>query len=89
MEMAFRPYVNNRLQEYESPFNDAAREIAMKSAAAHVISLQHLVDNPDEERQPKEYMVFIILAVVNSGIAQTRGRTIGKYGGPQQSMPYQ
>jgi hypothetical protein len=89
METAFRAHVNNRLQEYESPFNDTAREIAMRSDAAHEISLQHLVDNPDEERQPKEYMVCIIPAVINSGTTQTRGRTNGKYGGPQQSMPYQ
>jgi hypothetical protein len=89
METAFRPYVDNRLQEYESPFNDTAKENAMRSAGAHVISLQHLVDNPDEERQPKEYMVCIILAIVNSGTAQTRGRTTGRYNGPQQSMPYQ
>ena len=89
METAFRPYVDNRLQEYESPFNDTAKENAMRSAGAHVISLQHLVDNPDEERQPKEYMVCIILAIVNSGTAQTRGRTTGRYNGPQQSMTYQ
>ncbi len=34
-------------------------------------------------------MVCVLLAVTNSGTAQTRGRTNGKYGGSQQSMPYQ
>jgi hypothetical protein len=89
METPFRPYVENRVQAYQSPFNDPTRETAMRSAEAHAISLQHLVDNSNEERQKGEYMVCVLLAVTNSGTAQTRGRTNGRYGGPQQSTPYQ
>jgi hypothetical protein len=77
MEMPFRWYVDNRVQAYESPFNDPTRETAMKSAEAHVISLQHLVDSLNEERQKGEYMVCVMLAITNSGTAQTRGRTNG------------
>jgi hypothetical protein len=61
----------------------------MKSAGAHVISLQHLVDNSNEERQKGEYLVRVIIAITNASTAQTRGRTNGQYGGPQQNMPYQ
>jgi hypothetical protein len=61
----------------------------MRSDEAHAISLQHLVDNSNKEMQRGEYMVCVLLAVTNSGTAQTRGRTNGKYGGPQQSTPYQ
>ena len=89
METPFRQYVENRVQAYESPFNDPTRETVMRSDEAHAISLQHLVDNSNEERQRGEYMVCVLLAVTNSGTAQTRGRTNGKYGGPQQSTPYQ
>ncbi len=49
----------------------------MKSAEAHVISLQHLVDNLNEERQKGEYMVCVMLAITNLGTAETRGRTNG------------
>jgi hypothetical protein len=45
----------------------------MRSAGAHVISLQHLVDNSNEERQKGEYMVCVILAITNAGTAQTSG----------------
>ena len=89
METPFRQYVKNRVQAYESPFNDPTRETVMRSDEAHAISLQHLVDNSNEERQRGEYMVCVLLAVTNSGTAQTRGRTNGKYRGPQQSTPYQ
>ena len=89
METPFRQYVENRVQAYQSPFNDPTRETAMRSAEAHAISLQHLVDNSNEERQRNEYMVCVLLAVTNLGTAQTRGRTNGRYGGPQQSTPYQ
>ena len=89
METSFCQYFDNRVQAYESPFNDPTRETAMKSAKAHVISLQHLVDNLNEERQKGEYMVCVMLAITNSGTAQTRGRTNGRYGGPQQNTPYQ
>ena len=89
METPFRQYVENHVQAYESPFNDPTRETVMRSDEAHAISLQHLVDNSNEERQRGEYMVCVLLAVTNSGTAQTRGRTNGKYGGPQQSTPYQ
>jgi hypothetical protein len=89
METPFRQYVENRVQAYGSPFNDPTRETVMRSDEAHAISLQHLVDNSNEERQRGEYMVCVLLAVTNSGTAQTRGRTNGKYGGPQQSTPYQ
>jgi hypothetical protein len=51
MEMPFCQYVDNCVQAYKSPVNDLTREIAMRSAEAHVISLQHLVDNSNEERQ--------------------------------------
>ncbi len=77
------------MQAYDSPFNDPTREGAMRSAGAHVISLQHLVDNSNEERQKGEYMVCVILAITNTGTAQTRGRTNGQYGRPQQNTPYQ
>ncbi len=50
METPFHQYVNNCVQTYESPFNDPMREDAMRSAGAHVISLQHLVNNSNEER---------------------------------------
>ena len=83
METPFRQYVENRVQAYESPFNDPTRETVMRSDEAHAISLQHLVDNSNEERQRGEYMVCVLLAVTNSGTAQTRGRTSGKYGGPR------
>jgi hypothetical protein len=89
MEMPFRQYVNNCVQAYKNPFNDPTKEIAMRSAEAHVISLQHLVDNSNEERQKGEYMVCVLFAVTNSGTAQTRGRTNGRYGGPQHNTPYQ
>jgi hypothetical protein len=89
METPFHLYVENRVQAYESPFNDPTREAAMRSAEARAISLQHLVDNSNEERQRGEYMVCVLLAVTNSGTAHTRGRTNGRYGGPQQSTPYQ
>jgi hypothetical protein len=49
----------------------------MKDARACVISLQNLVNNPNEERQIREYMVCIMLAITNAGTAQTRGRTNG------------
>jgi hypothetical protein len=61
----------------------------MKDARACVISLQHLVDNPNEERQIGEYIVCIMLAITNAGTAQTKERFNGQYGGPQQNMPYQ
>ena len=83
METPFRQYVKNRVQAYESPFNDPTRETVMRSDEAHAISLQYLVDNSNEERQRGEYMVCVLLAVTNSGTAQTRGRTSGKYGGPR------
>jgi hypothetical protein len=89
METPFHQYVKNRVQAYESPFNDPTRETVMRSAEAHAISLQHLIDNSNEERQRGEFMMCVLLAVTNSGTAQTRGRTNGKYGGPQQSTPYQ
>ena len=89
METPFRQYVKNRVQAYESPFNDPTRETVMRSDEAHAISLQHLVDNSNKKRQRGEYMVCVLLAVTNSGTAQTRGRTNRKYGGPQQSTPYQ
>jgi hypothetical protein len=89
METPFRLLVEDCLQAYKSPFNDPTREDAMRSARAHPITLQHLVDNPSEERQTGEYMVCTILAIVIAGTAQTRGRTNGKYSGPQQNMPYQ
>jgi hypothetical protein len=89
METPFCQYVNNRVQTYKSPFNDPTREDAMRSAGAHVISLQHLVDNSNEERQKGEYMVCVILTITNTGTAQTRGRANGQYGGPQQNTPYQ
>jgi hypothetical protein len=56
METPFCQNVDNHVQAYESPLNDPTREIAMRSAEAHVISLQHLVDNSNEERQKGEYM---------------------------------
>jgi hypothetical protein len=56
------------------------REDAMTSAGAHVISLQHLVDYSNEERQKGEYMVCVILAITYAGTTQTRGRTNGQYG---------
>jgi hypothetical protein len=89
MEMPFHLLVEDCLQAYKSPFNDPTREDAMRSARAHPITLQHLVNNPGEERQTGEYMVYTILAIVNAGTAQTRGRNNGKYGGPQQNTPYQ
>jgi hypothetical protein len=77
METPFHQYVDNCVQAYKSPFNDPTRETAMKSAEAHVISLQHLVDNLNEERQKGEYMVCVMLAITNLGTAETRGRTNG------------
>ena len=89
MKTPFRQYVDNRVQAYKIPFNEPTRESAMRSDEAHATSLQHLVNNSNEERQKGEYMVCVLLAVTNSGTAQTRGRTNGRYDGPQQSTPYQ
>ncbi len=89
METPFHQYVNNHVEAYASPFNDPTREDAMRSAGAHVISLQPLVNDSNEERQKGEYMVCVILAITNAGTAQTRGRTNGRYVGPQKNTPYQ
>ncbi len=89
METPFHQYVDNCVQAYKSPFNDPTREIAMRSAEAHVISLQHLVNISNEERQKCEYMVCVLLAVTNLGTPQTRGRTNGQFGRLHQNTPYQ
>jgi hypothetical protein len=44
----------------------------MRSSNATIISLEHLVDNPSEEREPGEYMVCVILAITNKGVAMTK-----------------
>jgi hypothetical protein len=88
METPFLPQVDNSLRSYESPFNDPKQAAAMRSANATIISLEHLVDNPSEEREPGEYMVCVILAITNKGVATTKGRN-GRFDGNQQTTPYQ
>ena len=88
METPFLPQVDNSLRSYESPFNDPKQTAAMRSANATIISLEHLVDNPSEEREPGEYMVCVILAITNKGVATTKGKN-GRFGGNQQTTPYQ
>jgi hypothetical protein len=39
-----------------------------------IISLEHLVDNPVEERSTGEYMVCVILAITNKEVATTKGK---------------
>ncbi len=56
---------------YEIPFNDPKQTSAMRSANSKIISLEHMVDNPNEEREPGEYMVCVILAITNKGVAMT------------------
>ncbi len=68
IEAAFLHPVENSLRTYESPLNDTAREAAMKSVRAQVITLTCLVDSPDEERRVGEFMVCIILAITNAGV---------------------
>ena len=60
----------------------------MRSVNTTTISLEHLVDNPSEEREPGEYMVCVILAITNKGVATTKGKN-GRFGGNQQTTPYQ
>jgi hypothetical protein len=74
METPFLPQVENSLMSYESPFNDPKQTAAMRSPKATIISLEHLVDNPSEEREPGEYMVCVILAITNKGVATTKGK---------------
>ena len=50
--------------------------------------MPHLVDNPSEERETGEYMVCVILDITNKGVAMTKGKN-GRFGGNQQTMPYQ
>ena len=88
METPFLPQVDNSLRSYESPFNDPKQTAAMRSPNATIISLEHLVDNPSEEREPGEYMVCVILAITNKGVATTKGKN-GQFGGNQQTTPYQ
>ncbi len=82
METPFLPQVDNSLRSYESPFNDPKQTAAMRSANATTISLEHLIDNPSDEREPGEYMVCVILAITNKGVATTKGKN-------GQTMPYQ
>jgi hypothetical protein len=88
METPFRPQVENSLMKYQSPFNDPKQTAAMRSTNANIISLQHLVDNPSEERETGDYMVCVVLAITNKGVAMTKGKN-GKFGGNQQTTPYQ
>lgn len=91
MDTPFRPHVANNLRSYESPINDQTKLAAMRSRG-NVISLEQLVSSPQgEERDPREYMVCIIHAIVSTGSAQTRGRANGgRYAGvSQQTMSYQ
>jgi hypothetical protein len=46
----------------------------MRANNATTISLEHLVNNPSEEREPGEYMVCVILAITNKGVATTKGK---------------
>ena len=46
----------------------------MRSTNAAIISLEHLVDNPIGERATGEYMVCVILAITNKGVAMTKGK---------------
>ena len=59
---------------YESPFNDPKQTAAMRSANATIISLENMVDNPSEERETGEYMVCVILAITNKGVAMKKGK---------------
>ena len=68
METPFCPQVENSSMKYESPVNDPKQTAAMRSAHATIISLEHLVDNPSEERATGEYMVCIILSITNKGV---------------------
>jgi hypothetical protein len=86
--MPFLPQVENSLRSYESPFNDPKQTAAMRSAKGTIISLEHLVDNPSEEREPGNYMVCVILAITNKGVATTKGEN-GGFGGNHQTTLYQ
>jgi len=74
MVTPFLPRVDNSLMSYESPFNDPKQTAALRSTNAKIILLEHLVDNPSEEREPGEYMVCVILAMTNKGVATTKGK---------------
>ncbi len=74
METPFLPQVENSLRSYESPFNDPKQTAAMRADNATTISLEHLVDNPSEEREPGEYMVCVILDINNKGVATIKGK---------------
>ena len=91
IDTPFRPHVANNLRAYESPINDPTRLAAIRSRGC-VISLEQLVNSPaGSVRNPREYMVCIMVAIVSTGSAQTRGRANGgRYaGGSQQTMSYQ
>jgi hypothetical protein len=91
IDTPFRPHVATDLSAYKSPINDPTRLVVMKSRG-RVISLEQLVSSPQgAERDPREYMVCIILAIVSTGSAQKRGRANGgQYTGvSQQTMSYQ
>jgi hypothetical protein len=88
METPLLPQVENSLRSYESPFNDPKQTAVMRSPKATIISLEHLVDNPSKVREPGEYMVCVILAITNKGVATTKGNN-GRFGGNQQTTPYQ
>ena len=88
METPFHPQVDNSLMRYESPFNDPKQTAAMRSTNATIISLEHLVDNPSEKREPGAYMVSLILTITNEGVAMKNWKN-GRFGGNQQTKPYQ